>query len=128
MNDLNETIFRSYDKNLEILSELKEAVEKKFLIDKIPYNEFVDNLYRDKNEEKWFLSQCQSICNQINKLLNKNSWINKYPSAFFTDNDRVMLSQEIIFDISYLEQLTEYKYEINKKVKQLFVQITTYLV
>lgn len=116
MNNLIEnTTFRNYPHNLGILSELKETIEREFLKEKTPYNEFVKNLYSDRINEEWFLSQCQSICNQIEKLLSEDSWFNKFPCAFLTDNDKIILSQELLFDISYLEQLTKYKYKINKE-------------
>lgn len=123
MNDLSTEIekitFENYQHNLSVLKELKETIEREFLKEEITDDAFVENLYSDDINDKWFLSQCQSICNQIEKIVNKDSKFNEFYSQILTDNDKIRLSQELICDISYLEQLTGYQYKINKEGEKI---------
>lgn len=83
------------------------------------YNHIV-NLYANptKNIDRWFFAQCISCIKLINKLIDNNDdfYKNHILDGFFTKDDILRLSQEIIYDISMLNYLSGNRIGINDKV------------
>lgn len=98
--------------NLEILSKLNIQLETKLPKSKKFTNALTKNLYSDKINKHWFSAQCLSASNQIRKITNPTSKFMTDYAKILTKSDILKLSQELIYDISQLDRLTNYK-EIN---------------
>jgi hypothetical protein len=69
--------------------------------------QYLSHLYSSDINEDWFEAQCKSACNQIEKITNEESKFNEYYRNILTENDLVLLTQELISDISLLSSHPE---------------------
>ena len=102
---LDKVTYRDYDHNLKVLSGIKGEIEEKYLSSaNISEDDFVKNLYSSILDQDFFLSQCRSITNQINQLVNGKSLLLNQMKDILKDYDfyLVKISQELIFDIHEL--------------------------
>lgn len=110
MNELTQLLevasYQNYDHNLSVLQKIKERLITTFLNEELTNTDFVINLYKNDIDENWFIAQCKSACNQIDKITNEESKFNKFYSKSLTEQDYLRLSQELLFDISELCQIT----------------------
>ncbi len=115
-DELQKILYRDIDNNLELLIQFKVKLEERLSANKLADCEFVKYLYSEDIDEKWLLAQCQSICNQIEKISNESSLFNTHYNKILTDNDKLRLSQELIYDISYLDEITGYKLNWEQRI------------
>jgi hypothetical protein len=80
--------------------------------------QYLTHLYSSDINEDWFEAQCKSACNQIEKITNKESKFNEYYRDILTENDLVLLTQELISDISLLNQISGYRLALDYRVSR----------
>ncbi len=86
------------------LDELKVRLEN--YIGERACNNYVYELYGGDINENWLVAQCKSACNQIEKINNKKSDFNISYQEILTEHDLVLITKELISDISLLDQLS----------------------
>ncbi|MFM5018207.1 hypothetical protein [Aeromonas veronii] len=69
-------------------------------------DQYLSHLYSSDINQDWLVAQCKSACNQIEKVTNGESKFNEYYKNILTKNDLVLLTQELISDISLLSQIS----------------------
>ena len=77
--------------NKLVLSEMREKLTKELPNEKPNDEFFVENLYKPTIDRDWFLAQCQSAYNQIDKILNENSSFHKKNPIYLIGDKLVLL-------------------------------------
>jgi len=107
--------FKDYEYNKIVLAEMREKLEIVLSQNEIDNHSFVENLYKSTLDESWFIAQCQSACNQIRKILDVNSKFHEYYDQILMESDLLLLTQEIIYDLHQLDELSGNKINFNTK-------------
>ena len=81
-------------------------------------DQYLSYLYSSDINQDWFEAQCKSACNQIEKVINKESKFNEYYQNILTENDLVLFTQELICDISLLDQISGGRLAIDNQVSR----------
>lgn len=105
---------RNLDHNKSTLFDLKVKLEN-YLQNKKTEN-YISHLYSNDINDAWFEAQCKSACNQIEKITNNESTFNEYYEKILTENDLVLLTRELISDISLLDQISNYRLCLDNQV------------
>ncbi|MCL1044941.1 hypothetical protein L2737_06310 [Shewanella electrodiphila] len=80
--------------------------------------QYLSHLYSSDINEDWFEAQCKSACNQIEKVTNGESKFNQYYQNILTENDLVLLTKELISDISLLNQILGGRLALDNQVSR----------
>lgn len=102
--ELDKIAMRNLEHNKSNLIGLKVKLEN-YLKNKNT-DQYLSHLYSGDINEGWFEAQCKSACNQIEKIVNGDSKFNEYYKNILTENDLVLLTRELISDISLLDQIS----------------------
>ena len=81
-------------------------------------DQYLSHLYSSDINEDWLEAQCKSACNQIEKVTNEESKFNKYYQNILTENDLVLLTKELISDISLLNEMLGGRLALDNKVSR----------
>lgn len=113
MNNLTETIdkmaYRNFDNNKIILTQMRDKITTKFLQQSLPENIFIESLYKSKLDIEWLKAQCQAARNQINKIIDPKSNFHKFYDPILKECDLILLTQELIHDLHFLDSISEYQ-------------------
>ncbi|MDD4964892.1 MAG: hypothetical protein PHI11_13350 [Gallionella sp.] len=101
---LKKLTYRDYEYNKQVLAGMQEKLST-VLEGAFKEGSFAENLYKQKKDEDWFLAQCQSANNQINKILDAHSKFHKSYDCYLEKSDWLLFSQELISDIYQLNQM-----------------------
>ncbi|WP_293764848.1 hypothetical protein [uncultured Aquitalea sp.] len=102
--EIDKIAMRNLEHNKSNLIDLKIKLEN-YLNNKNT-DQYLYHLYSSDIDQDWFNAQCKSACNQIEKVTNEESKFNEYYRNFLTENDLVLLTEELICDISLLDQIS----------------------
>lgn len=102
--EVDKIAMRNLEHNKSNLIGLKVKLDN-YLNDKNT-DQYLSHLYSSDIDEDWFQAQCKSACNQIEKVTNEESKFNEYYQNILTENDLLLLTQELICDISLLAQIS----------------------
>lgn len=80
--------------------------------------QYLSHLYSSDINEDWFDAQCRSACNQIEKITNSESKFNEYYQNILTESDLVLLTKELISDISLLNEISSGKLHLYNQVSR----------
>ncbi|UQB41925.1 hypothetical protein JX580_09675 [Thiomicrospira microaerophila] len=79
---------------------------------------YLSHLYSGDINEDWFEAQCKSACNQIEKIVDSKSKFNEFYKNNLTENDLVLLTRELISDISLLNQISGGRFALDCQVSR----------
>ncbi|MFS1163065.1 hypothetical protein ACLKQF_10825 [Aeromonas salmonicida] len=102
--ELDSILCRNFESNKKMLVSLKEKLDL-YLTDKISSN-YEKNLYSSNVDEEWLSAQFKAASNQISKIIDEKSLFNQCYLKILTDQDLILLTQEIIFDLCILNQMS----------------------
>jgi hypothetical protein len=114
--EVDKIAMRNLDHNKSNLIDLKVKLEN-FLQNKNT-EQYLSHLYSSDINQDWFEAQCKSACNQIEKVTNIKSKFNEYYQHTLTENDLVLLTQELICDISLLDQISSGRLALDNQVSR----------
>lgn len=80
--------------------------------------QYLVHLYSGDINDDWFEAQCKSACNQIEKIVNGQSKFNEYYRNVLTENDLLLLTRELISDISLLDQISGGRLGLNYQINR----------
>lgn len=115
-SEVKKILLKDLEHNKNTLSELKDRL-KEYLNDK-NILDFVSSLYSCNINHDWFNAQCLSACNQIEKVVNRHSKFNEYYLPILKEEDLVLLTQEIICDISLLNQISSNLLKLDNQIQR----------
>lgn len=104
--------------NKEILLEIKNLINQRKFIVYTHDDEFSKYLFSINIDMNWYYAQCQSLVNQINKIIDNNSKFNEYYNHILIEDDYLNLTKELIFDFSYLNQIITNQIEWNHRISR----------
>jgi len=81
-------------------------------------DQYLSHLYSIDINEDWLEAQCKSACNQIEKVTNKESQFNEYYQNILTESDLLLFTQELICDISLLDQISGGRLALDNQVSR----------
>ncbi|WP_421225162.1 hypothetical protein [Aeromonas jandaei] len=114
--ELDRILCRDFESNKEMLVSLKEKLDL-YLTNKIISN-YEKNLYSSDIDDEWLSAQFKAASNQISKIIDKKSLFNQCYIKILTDQDLVLLTQEIIFDLCILNQMSGNKLMIDNRISR----------
>lgn len=114
--ELDRILCRDFESNKEMLVSLKEKLDL-YLTNKIISN-YEKNLYTSDIDDEWLSAQFKAASNQISKIIDKKSLFNQCYIKILTDQDLVLLTQEIIFDLCILNQMSGNKLMIDNRISR----------
>lgn len=114
--EVDRIAMRNLENNKSNLIDLKVKLES-YLQSK-DTDQYLSHLYSNDINENWFEAQCKSACNQIEKVTNSKSKFNEYYQNILTENDIVLLTKELISDISLLDQISNGKLALSDQVSR----------
>lgn len=107
---------RNLEHNKQMLCEIKSKLED-YLSDKT-ISDFVISLYSCNIDNEWLNAQCFSACNQIEKIVNSNSKFNEYYLGILKEEDLILLTSELICDISLLDQISGHRLNFDGEIQR----------
>ena len=110
---LKKLTFKDLDNNKLVLTEMGAKLSVLLSNSHFQNDSFVENLYKSTFDDDWFFAQCHSVCNQINKILDDGSKFHEYYDPILTESDWLLLTQEIIYDLHQLNNITNNKFGFN---------------
>lgn len=105
--------FMDYPFNKSLLTSFLEKLTKELTENSQQTNLFVENLYKPKLDEDWFLAQCRSACNQIKKILDNDSTFHQYYDSVLVEADLLLLSKELILDVHLLNKISKNRLKLD---------------
>lgn len=109
--------YKDYEYNKQLLAGMQEKLST-VLEGAFKEGSFAENLYKSEIDEDWFLAQCQSANNQINKILDANSKFHEYYDHCLKWPDWLLFSQELILDIYQLNQMVGGKLQLDGEINR----------
>lgn len=114
--EMDKIAMRNLEHNKSNLIGLKAKLDN--YLDNKSTDQYLSHLYSSDINEDWFEAQCKSACNQIEKVTNGESKFNEYYQNILTENDLVLLTQELISDISLLDQISGGRLALDNQVSR----------
>lgn len=115
-SEVKKISLKDLEYNKKTLSDLESKL-KEYLSNKDIPN-FVSNLYSCNINQDWFNAQCLSACNQIDKVINSNSKFNEYYLSTLKEDNLILLTRELICDISLLNQISSNQLKLDNKIQR----------
>lgn len=112
--ELDKILMRDLEHNKSKLIELKAKLNS--YLENKNTDKYLSYLYSGDINEEWFEAQCQSACNQIEKISNSKSKFNEYYKNILTESDLVLLTRELISDISLLNKISNGRLCLNYQI------------
>lgn len=114
--EVGKVTMRNLSHNMSNLIYLKDKLEN--YLKNNNTEKYLSHLYSGDINEDWFQAQCRSACNQIEKITNRESKFNIFYEILLTENNLVLLTRELISDISLLDQIAGQKLDLNYKISR----------
>ncbi|HAS6741059.1 TPA: hypothetical protein GRI37_21340 [Vibrio parahaemolyticus] len=95
--------YRNVEYNKEVLRKVKDNLEL-YLAGK-GVTDYVNELYSNQINDSWFNAQCLAASKQIDKIVDPDSTFNENYSAVLQDRDLQLITSELIYDCSLLNEV-----------------------
>lgn len=116
LEQIDNIALRNLEHNKSNLISIKVKLEN-YLKNK-NISQYLSHLYSNDINEDWFDAQCKSACNQIEKVINEESKFNKYYKKILTEADLILLTKELICDISLLDEISGGRLAVENKISR----------
>ncbi len=114
--ELDKLTYKNLDHNKKVLIDIGLKIKEK--LQDHDADNYILNLYKADFDQDWIYAQYQAALNQIEKLTNNSSKFNEYYSTILTESDWMLITQELIYDLHLLNQITHKSLELDGEIQR----------